>query len=73
MHALGEPGKGIHRYRLFHLAIVDVLFTIIAGYFLSLITPYSFWLCTLLLFLLGIVAHRSFGVSTTLDKLLFGQ
>ena len=28
----GEPGKGIHKYRLFNIAIIDVIATIILGY-----------------------------------------
>ena len=31
----GEPGKGVHSYRLFKLAIVDVVMTIIGAYLIS--------------------------------------
>ena len=32
---LGEPNKGIHSYRVFNIAIVDVLMTIITAYVIS--------------------------------------
>jgi len=31
----GKPGKGIHSYRFFNIAIVDVFLTIIAGLILQ--------------------------------------
>ena len=70
-NALGEPGKGIHSYRLFNVAIMDVIMTILGAFFISRVfrTPF---LCTcLLLFILGIFLHRIFCVRTTIDKLLF--
>jgi hypothetical protein len=68
---LGVPGKGVHSYRIFNIAIADVVMTIIGAYILSLIfkTPYSYTL--LAFFILGIILHRLFCVQTTLDKLLF--
>lgn len=72
-NALGVPGKGIHRFRIFNIAIVDVLFTIIAAYFLHLVMPKQLSFVTSLigLFLLGIILHHVFCVRTTIDKLLF--
>ena len=34
-NALGEPKKGIHSYRLFGVAIVDVIMTILGAYLIS--------------------------------------
>jgi hypothetical protein len=68
---LGEPGKGIHSYRLFGVSIADVLMTIIGAYILSWIFKLSFIKTLIFLFLLGILLHRLFCVKTTLDKLLF--
>ena len=34
-NALGIPGKGIHSYRLFGVAIADVIMTIIAAFIIS--------------------------------------
>jgi len=70
-NALGEPGKGIHSYRLFGLAIADVIMTIIASFLISYFFKFSFIKTLLILFLTGIVLHRFFCVRTTIDKLLF--
>jgi uncharacterized membrane protein YdfJ with MMPL/SSD domain len=70
-NALGEPHKGIHSYRLFGVAIADVLMTIIGAFLISYFFKFSFIKTLLILFLTGIVLHRLFCVRTTLDKLLF--
>ena len=69
--ALGIPGKGIHSYRLFGLAIVDVLFTVLAAILISYFSKYNFVKILVFLFILGIILHRLFCVRTTVDKLLF--
>jgi hypothetical protein len=70
---LGEVGKGIHSYRIFNIAIADVLFTIIGAYIIHFFIPkYSFISILISLFILGIILHRLFCVRTTVDKLLFG-
>lgn len=68
---LGEPGKGIHSYRLFGVAIADVTMTIIAAALISYFLKYSFVTTLIILFILGIVLHKIFCVKTTIDKLLF--
>ena len=70
-NALGEPGKGIHSYRLFGVAIADVIMTIVAAILISYFFKLSFLKTLLVLFLTGIVLHRLFCVRTTIDKLLF--
>jgi hypothetical protein len=68
----GKPGEGVHSYRIFNIAIVDVLATIAIGLLLSWLFPkVNVFLMLLGLFLLGILLHRWFGVRTTIDKLLF--
>lgn len=70
-NVLGEPQKGIHSYRLFGVAIMDVIFTIIGAYLFSIFFGVSFLYTLLFLFVLGIILHRLFCVRTTIDKLLF--
>lgn len=70
-NALGEPGKGVHSYRFFGVAIMDVIMTIIAAYMISYSYSYNFIYTLLFLFVLGIILHRLFCVKTTVDKLLF--
>jgi hypothetical protein len=68
---LGVPGKGVHSYRIFNIAIVDVILTLIVAYIISYIFKKSFFWVSIILFVLGIILHRIFCVRTTIDKLLF--
>ena len=70
---LGVPRKGIHAIRIFNIAVVDVVLTIITAYLVKLALPaYNVGIILLVLFLLGIAAHRLFCVKTTIDIWLFG-
>jgi hypothetical protein len=69
----GKPNEGVHSYRIFNIAIVDVLLTIILGFIISLLTNYKLIYVLILLFLLGIFMHRLFCVQTTIDKKLFNN
>jgi hypothetical protein len=69
--ALGIPGKGIHSYRLFGVAIMDVIMTIIGAFIIAFFFQTNFAYTLIILFLLGICLHRLFCVRTTVDKLLF--
>lgn len=68
---LGIPDQGVHKYRIFNIAIVDVILTFLLALFVSYIFIVNFWITLLLVFLLGILLHRLFCVRTTIDKLLF--
>lgn len=70
-NALGEPDKGIHSYRLFGVAVADVVMTILGAFIISYFSKISFIKTLLVLFLLGIILHRLFCVRTTVDKLIF--
>jgi hypothetical protein len=70
---LGVPGQGPHSYRIFNIAIVDVLLTLILAYIISYIYKISFVKTSITLFILGILLHRVFCVRTTIDKLLFNE
>ena len=69
----GEVGKGAHSYRIFNVAIIDVIMTLIGAYLLQLFifTNTSYYIIAACLFILGIIFHRLFCVRTTIDKLLF--
>ena len=68
----GKVGEGIHAYRIFNIAIVDVLLTIFGAFIIHLfISKYNFIFVLLFVFALGIICHRIFCVRTTIDKLLF--
>lgn len=67
----GKPNEGAHSYRIFDIAIVDVLLTILLAYAISFFTNYKFIYVLLFTFIAGIISHRLFCVRTTVDKLLF--
>jgi hypothetical protein len=68
----GKVGEGVHSYRIFNIAIVDVLFTILGAFIIHFFIPkYNFITILLVLFVSGIILHRMFCVRTTIDKLLF--
>ena len=69
-NVLGIPNKGIHSYRLFGVAIVDVIMTVFLAYLISIFTRYNFTNTLIFLFILGIILHRLFCVDTTVNKLI---
>jgi hypothetical protein len=69
----GKVGQGVHSYRIFNIAIVDVLLTILAAFIIHYFVPkYKVISILVFLFILGIIMHRIFCVRTTVDKLIFG-
>lgn len=68
---LGEPRVGIHSYRIFDIAIIDLLLTIILANYIS-DNSTEFYSNFILLFILGIFIHRIFCVNTTINKYIFG-
>ncbi len=68
----GEVGKGLHSYRIFDIAILDVLLTIVSAYIIHQILPqFSFHNIMYVLFISGIILHRFFCVRTKVDTILF--
>ena len=70
-YIFGKPGMGIHSYRIFNIAIVDVLSTILGSYIISLLTNYKFIYVPIFMFILGIILHKIFCVKTTVNNLIF--
>ena len=70
-YIFGKPSEGVHSYRIFDIAIVDVISTLIGAYIIAKYNNYNFYEIAIILFLLGIILHRLFCVRTTIDKLLF--
>jgi uncharacterized membrane protein (DUF373 family) len=67
----GKPNEGAHSYRIFDIAIVDVVATIIIAKLISDYYNYDFYKTLGTLFIIGIIAHRIFCVRTKIDKILF--
>jgi len=82
---LGKPGEGVHSFRIFDIAVVDVILTLVGAFFIYFIIKtvlkigdieVNYWLYLIILFMLfilGIILHRLFCVKTTVDKFLFGE
>ena len=69
---LGESGKGIHSFRIFNIAVADVLLTILLTFIIRFFIPkYNFLSILIVVFIVGIILHRIFCVKTTIDKFLF--
>lgn len=67
----GMPNEGAHSYRIFDLAVVDIIATILLAVGISYFYNFSFVYTSLFLFISGIILHRLFCVRTTIDKFLF--
>ena len=69
----GRPREGAHAYRLFDVAVVDVVATIVVAFIIARVFGFVFWKSLVALFLLGIISHRVFCVETTVDKWIFSD
>ncbi len=67
----GKPKTGTHSIRIFDIAIIDLIITLVAGFMISYIYKINFIDTIFFLFILGIIAHRLFCVRTTIDKIIF--
>jgi len=70
MISLTEPRKGIHSIRLFDIAIVDVLLTGLASYFLD---KKNFLLVFIILILFSIIIHTMLGIKTKTNSMIFDE
>jgi hypothetical protein len=68
----GEPRKGVHSYRMFDLAIVDVIATYLLSLYISkYYKEYSVLKLFIILMVLSVFIHKIFCVETTLTKMVF--
>lgn len=66
----GQPGTGVH-FHFGGIAIVDLGLTILGAHYIARETGQCFYVVLVSLLGLGVLAHRLFGVRTTMDKWLF--
>jgi len=70
----GSPNQGVHKYRLFNIAIIDLVATIILA--LLIVVLAGIWsvknliIVSVLLILISIPIHMLFCVKTTLTNLV---
>ncbi len=70
-HMLGDPGEGVHRFRILNIAVVDVILTLFLAYAISHFSGFSLYYVVPAVFFLGIILHRLFCVRTQIDQILF--
>lgn len=66
----GVPEKGIHKYRIFGLAAVDIVETIIGAAILSYFLRVPFWLVFIFAICLAEIMHLMFCVDTPITRLI---
>jgi hypothetical protein len=67
----GIPKEGLHKYRLFNIAIVDIILTILVALIITYFFNLNFINILLILFIIGIILHKLFCVNTTINNLIF--
>jgi hypothetical protein len=67
----GKVGTGAHSLRLFNIAVVDTLLTLLLAYVISSYLKSNLLLIFFLLMVASILIHRAFCVETTLTKMFF--
>ena len=70
----GAPRTGVHNYRVFDIAVVDYLLTVVVALAAHrcFVPHWNPFVVIFLFQMLGVVAHRVFCVRTKVDKMLFG-
>ena len=67
---LGIPKTGVHSIRIFDLAIIDIVLTILAAHLTARSLKINFWLSLFVWFVTGEILHYIFGVRTAfLEKI----
>jgi Flp pilus assembly protein TadB len=67
-HVFGKEKEGIHSYRVFNIAIVDLLATLVAAVIISLFAKVNVVLVFFVLMVLSVLLHKLFCVESTLTK-----
>ena len=70
----GKPGEGPHSIRLFGVAVVDFVLTVLLGILINHLIGgnwKSLVIVLLFVFSLGIIVHRIFCVNSTINKMIF--
>lgn len=71
-HVFGKEREGVHAWRVFDVAVVDLVATLAIGVAISAWTGWNVVVVCVTLLALGIVAHRAFCVNTKINVALFG-
>jgi hypothetical protein len=67
----GKPREGIHSYRLFDFAIIDILQSFLVAFLLHKLFNLNLFNIFLIIILIGIILHKLFNVNTKFNSLIF--
>ena len=69
----GQVGTGVHSYRLFGFALVDLVGTLAIAVLIARFFKINMIVTVLFAFAIGILMHRAFCVNTNLNVMIFGE
>jgi hypothetical protein len=73
-NVIGEPNTGLRKkYRIFDVAVIDTVVTLLAVYLISYFSGYSFLYTLVITFVIMVISHRLFCVRSTTDRWLFSN
>ena len=68
---IGVPNVGIHSYRIFNIAYMDVIVVLISAILIAWAMKWSYIKTIIGVFIFGVIVHRMFCVRSAVDKWLF--
>jgi hypothetical protein len=68
---IGVPNVGIHSYRIFNIAYMDVIVVLLGAILIAWAMKWSYIKTIIGVFIFGVIVHRMFCVRSTVDKFLF--
>jgi len=66
----GKPRTGVHSFRIFDIAIIDFLMTIVGGLIIAKYMKWNILKTIMLLFIIGHILHILFCVDTKFVNIL---
>lgn len=72
-HVFGAERTGFHSYRLFDVAVGDLLLTILLAVIISYSFNINFYITLILTLVVGVLVHRLFCVNTKINTIVFGK
>lgn len=64
----GKPNEGVHKYRLFGVAAVDLIGTIVIAWLVARWIKKSFWIVFVSAMAIAVLLHKLFCVKTALNE-----
>jgi hypothetical protein len=69
----GKSNEGVHSYRMFNIAIVDLIFTVIGALVIAYLFKINFIIVFIVLMIFALFMHYLFCVDTTLTKIVLNK